>query len=523
MAISVSYLTEGSRILDSKGNAYILVAHNHYGNGQATLLSEKCVTEMAWSSLATGSLSYETSDIHNYLKSTYVNSLSSALKDHIVTTSISYVDILSASMKETRTISTKCFLLSSTELGASPLTEPSKAISYLGSQGNRRCDTEYWTRTEMTRIGVYASDTKNAFAVIFANGFNNGGSGGYANDARGVRPAFNVSYSLMVEEDVNYGYYRLIESNPPQIKNISNLTGNYGSATIINYTVINESGNKLTHYFSTDGGSTWQLISPVKNGDNYYFNYVFNEIKTYNCKIKVVDTENNSATSNMFSVSLSHSVPNITILGHNKLDFRFKATCATSEINKIEIYVNGSLKKTLTENLDFTQMYSIDKTLLTEAKNTVQVKATSKGGTVGTKDLEARKTSYDVPVVGSRVIINDVVYTVESASKVGTNIVLNLKEALEEKVLKGDLISILQDNVKVKCSLSDIESKIDYKDMKLVKIKTLKGELAGYIEEKYILEGKGRYSAIKLELERYNSSIDLNVAELQQMFDYLED
>ena len=100
---------------------------------------------------------------------------------------------------------------------------------------------------------------------------------------------------------------------------------------------------------------------------------------------------------------------------------------------------------------------------------------------------------------------------------------LNLKEALEEKVSKGDLIIILQDNVKVKCSLSDVETDLNYKDMKLVKIKVLKGELAGYIEEKYILENKGRYSAIKLELERYNSSIDLNVAELQQMFDYLED
>ena len=79
------------------------------------------------------------------------------------------------------------------------------------------------------------------------------------------------------------------------------------------------------------------------------------------------------------------------------------------------------------------------------------------------------------------------------------------------------------DNVNVKCSLSNMESKLDYKDMKLVKVKTLKGDLAGYIEEKYILEGEGRYSAIKLELEKFNSSVDVGVKELQQMFDYLED
>ena len=68
-----------------------------------------------------------------------------------------------------------------------------------------------------------------------------------------------------------------------------------------------------------------------------------------------------------------------------------------------------------------------------------------------------------------------------------------------------------------------MESKLDYKDMKLVKVKTLKGDLSGYIEEKYILEGEGRYSAIKLELEKFNNDVNTEISELQQMFDYLED
>ena len=524
MAISVSYLAEGSRISDSRGNTYILVAHGHYGYGQATLLSEKCVTQMAFSSTATGSINYESSNIHNYLSTTYVNSLSDALKKHILTTQISYVDILTRVTSEDRTISAKCFLLSSTELGASIITEPNNnAISYLGSQGNRVCDDEYWTRTEITRQGNYASLSQNAFAVVFSNGFNNGGSGAYANDTRGVRPAFNVSYSLMVEEDVNYGYYRLIESNPPQIGNISNLVGNYGSATTINYTVKNESGSNLTHYFSTDSGNTWQKINPVKNGNNYYFNHVFNEVKTHYCKIKVVDTEKNSATSNTFTVSLNHSVPNITILGHNDLEFRFKATCATSEISKIEIYINDKLEDTLTTNLDFTQTYSINKALLTKSKNAILVKATSKANSVGSKGLEVIKVSYDLPVVGSKVIIIDNVYTVLSATKTGDNMILTLKEELVEKVLKGDVISILQDNINVKCSLSNIENDLNYNDMNLVKIKVLKGDFEGYIEEKYVLEGEGRYSAIKIELERFSEDVNVEVAELQQMFDYLVD
>ena len=77
------------------------------------------------------------------------------------------------------------------------------------------------------------------------------------------------------------------------------------------------------------------------------------------------------------------------------------------------------LKKTITENLGFTQTYYIDKALLTKSKNYVQVKATAKSGLVGTKDIEVVKSTYDIPVVGSKAVINSNVYTVESASKSG--------------------------------------------------------------------------------------------------------
>ena len=59
--------------------------------------------------------------------------------------------------------------------------------------------------------------------------------------------------------------------------------------------------------------------------------------------------------------------------------------------------------------------------------------------------------------------------------------------------------------------------------MKLIKTKVLKGQLDGYIEEKYELEGEGRYSAIKLETERFITSIASEIIELQQYFDYMED
>ena len=81
----------------------------------------------------------------------------------------------------------------------------------------------------------------------------------------------------------------------------------------------------------------------------------------------------------------------------------------------------------------------------------------------------------------------------------------------------------MQDTVKVLCSLSNLENSTDFKEMKLVKTKKLKGQLEGYVEEKYELEGEGRYSAIKLETERFNNTIESEIIELQQYFDYMQD
>lgn len=518
MAKSISCLTTGSKIIDSMGQTYIVIAQNHYKDGQTTVWTENCVTSMKMSNLTTSALNYESTDVNSYLKNTYPNTLSDTIKRYTVDTEIPFTDIVSDSIQTQRFITVKYFLLSEKELCNDNGYESNhKPITYLNTDKKRECGEAYWTRTER-----FSTAGGNIFAYISMYGYNQG----YvflANSVLGIRPAFNLSHELLVEDELVNGYYKIVESVPPKISNVSNLTGNYASDTTINYEVINEEGHELTHYFSIDNGDSWQKITPSKNGNNYSFKYVFDEIKTYYCRVKVVDAVNSVGTSNVFTVTVNHSVPSITILDHDNLDFRFKANCVTSELSKIEIYVNDVLKKTITEDLDFTQTYSIDKSLLTKSKNYVQIKATSKSELVGTKEIEVRKSVYDLPVVGSKVVINDCVYTVASATKSGNNIVLNLSENLIEKVSKGDLISILQDNINVKCSLSNMESKLDYKDMKLVKVKALKGDLAGYIEEKYILEGEGRYSAIKLEMQRFNNNVATEILELQQYFDYIED
>ena len=71
--------------------------------------------------------------------------------------------------------------------------------------------------------------------------------------------------------------------------------------------------------------------------------------------------------------------------------------------------------------------------------------------------------------------------------------------------------------------MSNLENVKDYKEMKLVKTKKLKGDLEGYVEEKYELPGEGRYCTIKLEMQRFSNNVATEILELQQYFDYLED
>ena len=78
MAISISYLSNGSKLIDSAGNKFIVVAKNHYGQGQSTVWTEDCVTTMRMSSIKNGNLTYEQTDVNEYLKNIFPLSLSFA-------------------------------------------------------------------------------------------------------------------------------------------------------------------------------------------------------------------------------------------------------------------------------------------------------------------------------------------------------------------------------------------------------------------------------------------------------------
>ena len=68
MARSIAYLQAGAKIKDSTGQSYVVLAQNHFAEGQTTVWTEKTVTSMKYSDITQGYLNYEYSDINAYLK-----------------------------------------------------------------------------------------------------------------------------------------------------------------------------------------------------------------------------------------------------------------------------------------------------------------------------------------------------------------------------------------------------------------------------------------------------------------------
>ena len=168
MAKSISYLTRGSKIIDSMGQTYIVIAQNHYKSGQTTVWTESCVTSMPMSGLMSGVLNYESTDVNSYLKNTYPQTLSDTIKRYTVDTEIPFTDIVSDSIQTRRFMTVKYFLLSEKELGNSNGFEANhKPITYLNTDKKRECGVPYWTRSErLSRI------QNNVFAMISMYGYN---------------------------------------------------------------------------------------------------------------------------------------------------------------------------------------------------------------------------------------------------------------------------------------------------------------------------------------------------------------
>ena len=512
MAQSIKNISIGSKIKDSNGNSFIVIARNHYSSNEVTLMSETVVGQMKMSQYSNPQIDYSTTDVAHYLNNEYLNSLDTNLSKAIKVTKVSYKDAISSTQSISKTVDTKVFIFSSTEVGLVNGTDGS-SIDYVANNRQTIFKEECWTRTE------YIINSNSWFDLVFDRYIYTN----IANEYGGVLPVFNVDNSLLVSDDVTNGYYSFIFNEPPVIQNINNIVGNYGLTTNISYVATDNDDSELAHYISFDNGTKWQEIKPTRSGNIYTYSHVFNELNIYYCRVKVVDSAKNEVVSNAFTITVNAVAPTVNIVSVVDKVVTFKANCITSEVSKVEIIINGQNVKTFTSGFDFNLVYEIDRSKLNVGKNSIQIKATSQENLVGYANLEASKTKYNLPPVGTKVIIGGIEYSISNASEDESNQTYTLNNSLINQVKKGDIVQITQDSVKVLCAMSNLENVKDYKEMKLVKTKKLKGNLEGYIEEKYELQGEGRYSTVKLEMQRFNNNVATEILELQQYFDYMDD
>ena len=512
MAQSIKNISIGSKIKDSNGNSFVVIARNHYSSNEVTLMSETFIGQMKMSQYSNPQIDYSTTDVAHYLNNEYLNSLDTNLSKAIKVTKVSYKDAISSTQSTNKTVDTKVFIFSSTEVGFANGTGGS-SIDYVVNNRQTIFKEECWTRTE------HIPNSDSLFEVVFDEYIFSIAANAYC----GALPVFNVDNSLLVSDDVTNGYYSFIFNEPPVIQNINNIVGNYGSTTNISYVAIDNDDSELTHYISFDNGTKWQEIKPTRSGNIYTYSHVFNELNTYYCRVKVVDGAKNEVVSNAFTITVNAVSPTVNIVSVVDKVITFKANCITSEVSKVEILINDEVVKTFTNGFDFNLVYEIDRSKLNVGKNSIQIKATSQENLVGYADLEASKTKYNIPPVGTKVIIGGIEYSISNASEEGSNQTYTLNNNLINQVKKGDIVQVTQDSVKVLCAMSNLENVKDYKEMKLVKTKKLKGDLEGYVEEKYELQGEGRYSTVKLEMQRFSNNVATEILELQQYFDYVED
>ena len=533
MAQSIGNLGLGSKIKDSNGNIFTLVAHNHYGANQVTLMDSSLNKSLSMHNYARFTYTYEDSNIHEYLSEDYLNGLQSELVNSMLNSNISHYDYLSETQYKKVNIITKAFIPIGDEVSNNVFNylDSSEIINYFNT--NIYSKEKAWVRSRgkfnngimpIDNSGINIEPKSTSYTprgyVTWGNGSM---SSWFYEDSAKVVPFFNLSYDTLVSDDVNDGCYSFVFNEPPVIQNISNIKGNYGTPTEVTYTATDSDDTTLTHYISFNNGSTYTKITPSKNGNTYTYSHVFNELNTYYCRIKVVDSANNEVVSNAFTVTVNSVAPTVGIVNVVDRNITFKVNCITSDISKVEILVNNNIVKTFESGLNSNLSYEVGRNILNIGKNPIQIKATSQEGLVGYANLEANKEKYQLPPTGTKVEINGNDYFVLKATENESYQTYTLTENLKTNVGVGDLIKVSQDNIKVLCSLSNLENIKDYKEMKLVKTKKLKGDFEGYIEEKYELQGEGRYSAIKLDIEKFSSSAQTEVLELQQYFDYMED
>ena len=107
MAQSIKNLALGSKIQDSKGNKFIVIAKNQYASNEVTLLSEQSIAKLQMSPTPSQNTEYPNTEVTYYLNNDYLKTLDSQLQTAIKVTSLPYSDSISGSQFTDKTVYAK--------------------------------------------------------------------------------------------------------------------------------------------------------------------------------------------------------------------------------------------------------------------------------------------------------------------------------------------------------------------------------------------------------------------------------
>ena len=160
MAQSIKNISIGSKIKDNKGNIFTVIAKNHYGSNQVTLMHTDAYINMQMHTSHTRNSEYADSEVHYYLSNDYLKRLQDELKDSLLVTQIYYNDAISTTQYTTKSLSVKAFIPAYSEIGNRSTFDPQqvKFIDYF-SNNNYATNSRTWTRTEKYEMtgGLYSS------------------------------------------------------------------------------------------------------------------------------------------------------------------------------------------------------------------------------------------------------------------------------------------------------------------------------------------------------------------------------
>lgn len=155
---------------------------------------------------------YAKSSIKTWLENTYLNYIESELQPYILTPTL---PIAAGTSIGATTTTSKVFLLSITETGATTINNDGSKLSYFSNNSSRIAyyngsASYWWTRSP-------DSDHSNYVYYVISDGFWNNNN---ASSSRGVRPTFIVDSSLQVDDN---GY--IIYNAPPVISSSLGVSG----------------------------------------------------------------------------------------------------------------------------------------------------------------------------------------------------------------------------------------------------------------------------------------------------------